>query len=396
MKKLLIILALLGLSVWVALKIKTDPGHLIIAYHETVVDMPLWLGILIFIAAFFLITWILRFFKEIYFTPRHVVDWYKKKTFERIRRRTVRGFIALAEGRWETAEQLLSKNIDKRHTALLNCLGAAIAAQNQGKELERDEYLRLAHTYHSHAQIAIGLTQARMQYMQGQYEQCLATIRRLLLLAPDHSTLLVQLKTVLIDLKAWSELLEVLKTLQQKHLITEQEVFQLTQQAYVALLIKAKATGLDAPEKLWEKIPKKWTLNAEILLQYVPYLLTQQKYEQAEELLRAGIKYVWDPRLVRYYGLTLSVDVDKQIKIAHGWLKHHPEDAMLLLTLGRLYVRQEIWGQAKIFLQKSLAILPLPETYLLLGDLAMKMNLSALEGQQYYQQGLQLACQSQQ
>ncbi len=168
----------------------------------------------------------------------------------------------MTEGRWKAAEQLLSKNIDKRHTALLNCLGAAIAAQQQGKELERDEYLRLAHTYHSHAQIAIGLTQARMQQMQGQYEQCLASLRRLLLIAPEHETVLVLLKSVLIELKAWQELLDLLPTLHKNKLITSDEEFRLSQQAYVALMMKAKATGGDALEKLWQELPKKWTQDA--------------------------------------------------------------------------------------------------------------------------------------
>ncbi len=392
MKKLLIVLFVLIISVWAALKIKADPGYLMIVYRDSVIDMPLWLGLLIFIFTFFVITLLWRFIKEIYFTPKHLVEWYKKKSFERVRRRTVRGFLALTEGRWKAAEQLLSKNIDKRHTALLNCLGAAIAAQQQGKELERDEYLRLAHTYHSHAQIAIGLTQARMQQMHGQYEQCLASLRRLLLMAPDHENVLVLLKTVLIELKAWQELLDLLPNLENHKLVTPDELFRLTQQAYVALLIKAKVTGGDAPAMLWQEIPKKWSLDAELLLQYVPYLISHGEHEQAENLLRQSIKQHYDARLVRYYGLVAPMDKDKQLKTAQQWLKNYPEDPVLLMTVGRLLYQHEIWGLAKEYLQKSLAIAPNPETYLLLGDLFAKMQ-STIQSQEYYQEGLQLACQ---
>lgn len=48
MKKLLIVLAVLLASVWAALKIKADPGYLMIVYHDHVIDMPLWLGVLLF------------------------------------------------------------------------------------------------------------------------------------------------------------------------------------------------------------------------------------------------------------------------------------------------------------------------------------------------------------
>lgn len=394
MKKLLIVLLGLIVSVWVALKIKADPGYLMIVYRDYVIDMPLWLGVLIFIATIFSIVFVWRLVKEIYFTPKHLVEWYKKKSFERVRRRTVRGFLALTEGRWKTAEQLLSKNIDKRHTALLNCLGAAIAAQQQGKELERDEYLRLAHTYHSHAQIAIGLTQARMQQMQGQYEQCLASLRRLLLIAPDHKTVLVLLKSVLIELKAWQDLLDLLPSLEKHHLIAHDELFRLTEQAYVALLIKAKVSGSEAVEKFWQDLPKKWLFNPELLLQYVPYLISHGEHDEAENLLRQSIKQQYDSRLVRLYGLIAPLDKDKQLKTAQQWLKTHPEDPVLLMTVGRLLYQHEIWGQAREFLQKSLTIAPNPETYLLLGDLLAKMKLT-IESQEYYQQGLQLACQMQ-
>ncbi|MFA6038361.1 MAG: heme biosynthesis HemY N-terminal domain-containing protein [Legionellales bacterium] len=394
MKKVLIVLAVLLVSVWAALKIKADPGYLMIVYSDHVIDMPLWLGVLIFLISFFVLMGLWRLIKEIYFTPKNIAEWYKKKSFERVRRRTVRGFLALTEGRWKEAEQLLSKNIDKRHTALLNCLGSAIAAQQQGKELERDEYLRLAHTYHSHAQIAIGLTQARMQQMHGQYEQCLASLRRLLLMAPDHQTVLLLLKSVLIELKAWQELLDLLPNLQKHKLIMPDELFRLTQQAYVALLIKAKATGGDAPSTLWQEIPKKWLTDPELLLQYVPYLISHGEQEQAEVLLRQGIKQEYDSRLVRYYGLIAPMDKDKQLKNVQAWHKNHPEDPVLLMTLGRLLFQNEIWGQAKDYLLKSLAIAPHPETYLLLGDLFATMQ-SHAQSEDYYQQGLQLACQQQ-
>jgi HemY protein len=97
--------------------------------------------------------------------------------------------------------------------------------------------------------------------------------------------------------------------------------------------------------------------------------------------------------LARYYGLVTPKDKDKQLKTAHSWFKQHSEDPMLLLTLGRLYLREDILGQANIYLEKSAAIAPSPEVYLLLGDVAIKMN-AQTKGEQYYKQGLHIACQN--
>ncbi|HLF67249.1 MAG TPA: hypothetical protein VI522_06480, partial [Gammaproteobacteria bacterium] len=237
-------------------------------------------------------------------------------------------------------------------------------------------------------------TQARLQYMQGQYEQCLASLRRLLVIAPDHATILLMLKDVLINLKAWSDLLELLKTLQKKKLISNEEALSLTEQAYVALFVKAKNMGGDAPTKLWQELPASWTQNAELLLQYIPHLLAQDAQDEAEALLKKGIKKAWDPRLVRYYGWCLPLEKDKQLKTAQAWLKAHSEDPILLMTLGRLLYREELWGLAREYLEKSVAISLQPETYLLLGDLYAKLQ-DTVKSQYYYQQGLQLACQTQ-
>ncbi len=132
----------------------------------------------------------------------------------------------------------------------------------------------------------------------------------------------------------------------------------------------------------------------ELLLLYMPYLISHGEHEQAEILLKQGIKHQYDARLVRYYGLIAPLEKEKQLKTALSWLKSYPEDPVLLMTLGRLFFQQEIWGQAKDYLQKSIAIAPNPETYLLLGDLFAKLQ-SSLQSQEYYQQGLQLACQLQ-
>ncbi|MDZ4332935.1 MAG: heme biosynthesis protein HemY, partial [Pseudomonas sp.] len=92
---------------------------------------------------------------------------------------------------------------------------------------------------------------------------------------------------------------------------------------------------------------------------------------------------------VRLYGLLHGRDLGKQLQAAEGWLKQHPQDAGLLLTLGRLCLHSQLWGKAKDYLESSLAFQRHPETC---------AELARLLGQQgelersnsLYQEGLRL------
>jgi hypothetical protein len=54
-------------------------------------------------------------------------------------------------------------------------------------------------------------------------------------------------------------------------------------------------------------------------------------------------------------------DPARQLQTAEGWLKDHPQDASLLLTLGRLSLQNRLWGKARDYLESSLRMERNPE-----------------------------------
>ena len=58
-----------------------------------------------------------------------------------------------------------------------------------------------------------------------------------------------------------------------------------------------------------------------------------------------------------------------RIEKAERWLLEHPGDARLLLALGRLCVRAELWGKAQNYLDASLSFDPGRETHLAMARL---------------------------
>lgn len=75
---------------------------------------------------------------------------------------------------------------------------------------------------------------------------------------------------------------------------------------------------------------------------------------KAEEVLYAALKRQFDDRLVERYGRVRGQDAARQLANAEGWLKAHPENAELLLALGRLSMRNALWGKARDYLEASL------------------------------------------
>lgn len=53
---------------------------------------------------------------------------------------------------------------------------------------------------------------------------------------------------------------------------------------------------------------------------------------------------------------------------AEAWIDTHPNDAALLTTVGRMCVRMHLWGKAKPYLERALAIEPNAAAWEALGD----------------------------
>jgi HemY protein len=111
---------------------------------------------------------------------------------------------------------------------------------------------------------------------------------------------------------------------------------------------------------------------------------------ECELLLRKALKKHWDVSLIRLYGLVESNNEAKQLAFAEGLLKRHARDSALLLTLGRLSVRNNLWGKARAYLEESIEIQATPEGYRELAALLEKQG-EYSAATVYYQQGLTLA-----
>ncbi|MCY1380050.1 heme biosynthesis-associated TPR protein [compost metagenome] len=92
---------------------------------------------------------------------------------------------------------------------------------------------------------------------------------------------------------------------------------------------------------------------------------------------------------MRLYGLLRGRDPARQLQTAEGWLKEHPSDASLLLTLGRLCLRNRLWGKAREYFETSLSFRRDSETCAELARLLAQLG-EVERSNQLFQEGLGL------
>lgn len=391
MKKLFFLILILVFSVWAGIQIQRDPGYILIAYHTWTIEMPVWTGILLILISFLIFYSLLRLLGATGSLGIRIRAWLIRRRKRRSRNRTSQGLIELAEGRWEDAEANLLKAAISSETPLINYLAAACAAQEQHAYERRDDYLRLAHQSTPDAEVAIGVVQAQLQLNHQQWEHALATLRRMLELAPKHRHVLKLLKETYVQLHDWPHLAELLPQLKKNKAINSAEAEVLQRAIYQAeLLAAANQQDLVALRAVWHKMPRELQFDKQLIKIYVAALLQQQQSAEAEKILRAAIEKDWDNELIAWYGLTISDNPGKQLALIEGWLKEQPENPALLLTAGRLCLRNQLWGKAKTYLEFSLQLEPKVETYLLLGELLAQLNDQEASVAMYHK-GLHLA-----
>ena len=77
--------------------------------------------------------------------------------------------------------------------------------------------------------------------------------------------------------------------------------------------------------------------------------------DYARKLIEDAMKSAYSPLLVRRYAALDDSATRERIERAEHWLEKYGPDPALLLALGRLCMRESLWGKAKEFLQRHLA-----------------------------------------
>lgn len=337
---------------WVA----EDPGYVLVRLRGWRVETTVVAAVLILLLAWALLTALWRLLRWPFgaFSRRH-----RRVSLQRFGE----GLIALIEGRHGDAERDLNRasRLDSlRGPALLASAEAASRRGEHGRALEA-----LSQASQSAPQAARVL-RARVLRGEGKPAEALA------LLAPESD------KGSLTP-GGWRELALAALACGDVRRAREalgplQKSATLGSRAYAALEARVLTATLNAApdgaalNTLWSQLPKAQRRVLAAIDAYARRASAFGLLLPAMDELESALRREWSPLLIETYGSLPGDDIEARLRRAEGWLDAHPNDATLLLTLGRMCVRLRLWGKARQYLDRSLALVPSMGAWEALGD----------------------------
>ncbi len=363
-----IVVAALIISAIAAHFLLGDPGYVAINFRGYLIEMSV--PVLVSLVVLLVISiWVVRRMVQ---APRRLGEAAGRYRAGRAGQKLTLGMIEVAEGNFARGEKLLARAASTSDAPLFNYLQAARAAHLQGKDERRDEWLKLAYEQAPEAANAVLLTQAELQLDREQYEQALATLRRIEENSRDHSHALALLGRLYFRLQDWSQLANILPRLRKQNRVKRETLDEWSVRVHRENFEKAPDGETIIAE--WKTIAKRLRADVNILDAYYMSLMRVGLHEKAEKDLAAALKVEWRAPLVRLFGLVEGPSPSKQLKRAETWLAKHGEDADLLLAAARLCLRTELWGKARSYLETVISLRPTPEAFQEYGRLLTQLG----------------------
>ncbi len=367
---LLLILVAVVLGGLVGTLVVRDPGYVLISYGDMAVETSIWFALILLAATYLLVRLVLVLLSRSRAGSGRFGAWLRQRRSRNARQQTVRGLLLMAEGQWAEARKVLVAAASEVGTPLINYLSAARAAHELGDVEGRDELLREAHQSTPGSRFAVGLTQAELQLAGSQWEQCLATLLELKSSAPRHPQVLRMLAEVYQRLEDWQALIELLGELKRLRIYPDP--------AFDALQLKAWCRRFDQPGTepalVLERVPKELRREPALVSAAADALIAAADPDAAEALVRQTLQHVWSDALLDLYGRITSGDPQRQLMVAESWVKERPNDARLLLALGRISLMNGAWAKAREYLEASLRLARSTEVYGELGRLCVALG----------------------
>lgn len=397
MKRVLLLSALaLVLGAGLLRLLQHDQGYILIVIGGKSVEMRFWAAVLLLSVLVWAVLWLLKRFRRTahLFTEGWSSIWNSRR--QRAQVRFERGLLHYIEGDWAAGQKALLKSIKDDPASFLAYLTAAECARRQNDlATARDIMAKAPQGNNEHWYISAELEKVKLLLHEGRIDQGLTLLLQLKTRAPDNNSVLNLLQKTLYEKQDWPALETLLPDLALFKVLPPTTLQALQVAVYRQLLLtevgpSERLTYLDS---IWQRMPKDVKNAPECIAVYARLLISGGADDTAEAVLKRALTQQWHEELVELYGLAAATALTKQLATAEAWLKDHADDSVLLLTLGRLSLRNELWGQARDYFKASLGLNPLPTTYAELARLMARLG-DQPQSIELYRQGLLLTAHS--
>ena len=352
MRGLFWVFLLAALAVAVTLGARYQTGYVLLLVHPYRIELSLSLLAAAAVLAFFSGYLALRLIARTLRLPSAVKEYRERRRIERAYRLLTDALRAFLEGRYGKAERSAAECLETHEFDGLAAVIAARSAHELRAYERRDRYLARASYYKDEDETMRVITQAELALQERDHRQALAALERL---PHKHvAALRLELKADQ-QMRNWDRYIASLEMLAHANALDESQADELRRHA-IAQNLARKARDADELAAYWRRLDRADRRDPVIAAAAVRAFAALGQMSEIPAIIEASLENAWEGALVALYGELPGPDVLRQIEQAERWLALHPSDAALLLTLGRLCVRQQLWGKARSYLEASLSL----------------------------------------
>jgi HemY protein len=398
-KRLLLISLALVLGAVLYSFLSGNQSYLLLAVGPYVLETSVWTAILIVIVVAFLLRLLQKAYRLL-FVPGNWVAFHSERREKKFRSQTFQGVIDYLEGNWPRAVSNFKKPARQSDIPAVNYLGAAAASYQLGDFKAVKQLLDQAESEGGDP-FSANLLRVRLYLQERDFNKALNLVERLHRQSPSHPSVLRLLASARKGIRDWNGLESLLPDLKRHKVLSPAEMNELEVEIYWHILSEfpgkermnmSVADLQHTLDRLWDRLPRHLQQNTRLMVKYLEKLQKVNRSERAESRLRRYLNKHWDDQLAALYA-EIDGNASRQLSAAELWLKTQPNNPVLLRTLARLCVRQQLWGKAKAYYQQSLSCGAEPQTYLEMAELLQRLK-EGSASTEFYRKGLTAAVQA--
>lgn len=382
MRALLWLLALFALAVGVSLAFGYNEGYVLVVLPPWRIELSLNFFIVLTVGGFLLLHLLLRLIAHTVRLPQVVRAFRERKRREKAARALREAVQQLFEGRYGHA----LKNAAVSHAAgeapALSALVAARAAHFLRDAPREEEWLRRAAEHDAEAHAARLMTEAELHVDARRFDDALAALDALQEGGGRHIAALRLALRVHRGLSRWDDVLKVSRQLEKHRALTHDAAVPLRQRAHLENL-RSREGDARALAAYWEAVPAGERRAPRLAAAAARALIAAGDGATAQRIIEQQVEQEWDSELAGLYADCRGGDTLGRIARAERWLEKHPQEAGLLLALGRLCREQQLWGKAQSYFEASLAVQPSQDAHVELATLFAQLGRSEESNRAY-------------
>jgi HemY protein len=344
MKKWLLILGLGLIGAVVIYHTLGAESYVLVKVGETSIQTGLWVVLLGLMLLYIVWHWLAWFVAGLFGG-----GWMRQMRERQMAENRREGLKAMVEGNWSMAKAEFQQLAKRGENSKYNYLLAARASEKMGSSGDADRLLSVARSLGEGSDLGVDLEQIRLHLQRLEVAEALRELEALAKKHPNNSEILSLTMRGLVIAQQWAKLRQVVIQARKAKLLKLPH-FKYEKQLYIHLVgqrIVGNEAKVDHLREIHSEIPSGLLEDPDVIYALVDEYRRAGEHDRAETILRQTINSNWNGQLVRLYGEIYSSKLQKQLGVAERWLRKHPGDVDLLLTLEELSRQADDWEKSR-------------------------------------------------